>query len=107
MLYSLAVAVQTPLRWGECGIEMPQRKAQTKSLHETRRRTLVNKARKTRVKTAVRQAHEAATGKADQPVAEALATAYSAIDKAAKRHVIHTNIASRIKSRWMKKVRSA
>jgi len=83
---------------------MPQRKAQTKSLHETRRRTLVNKARKTRVKTAVRQAHEAATGKADQPVAEALATAYSAIDKAAKRHVLHPRTAARKKSRLAKVV---
>jgi ribosomal protein S20 len=59
------------------------------------------------VKSAIRQAREATAGQTDQPVAEALATAHSAIDKAAKRHVLHPRAAARKKSRLAKAARGA
>jgi small subunit ribosomal protein S20 len=78
---------------------MPQRKAQSKSLRQTRRRTLVNKARKTRMRTATRQAREAAMGRGDLSPEQAFSQAQSAIDKAVKRGVIRRQAADRRKAR--------
>ena len=85
---------------------MPQRQAQSKSLRQTQRRTLVNRARKTRMRSAMRRAVEAAQGQIDVPAEEALAEAHSAIDKAAKRHIIHRRAAARKKSRLAAQIKA-
>jgi small subunit ribosomal protein S20 len=69
--------------------------AQKKSRQDQKRRSRnasVKKAYKQKVKTFVKK-----------PAKEKLAQAYSAIDKAAKKHVIHKNKAARLKSRLAKK----
>jgi small subunit ribosomal protein S20 len=85
---------------------MPQRKATAKSIRQTKKRTEHNKARKTRVRSSVRAAVEAARA----PEAElkaALSQAYSDIDKAAKTGALHPRAADRKKSRLMRSVKKA
>ncbi len=67
----------------------------------------LNRARKAAVKRVAKDIRvNLATG--DKEAASALLPQLAkAADKAAQRHSIHKNKASRIKSRWMKKVQSA
>jgi small subunit ribosomal protein S20 len=60
------------------------------------RRAVRNQAVRSRVKTVVKQAREG------QPEQDALRTAISALDAAARKGVIHPNAAARKKSRLMR-----
>ncbi|MSU46146.1 MAG: 30S ribosomal protein S20 [Lacunisphaera sp.] len=80
--------------------------ANTKSALKAARKSLRNAARnqaaKTRLKTLAKAVQLAATG-SDAEASRAAAIAYSsALDKAAKSHVIHRNAASHHKSQYSK-----
>lgn len=62
-----------------------------KALRASKKKAVVNQHVKSRTKTAMDAVKK-------QPTAEHLATAYQAIDKAAKRKVFHPNKAARLKS---------
>ena len=64
-----------------------------------------NVAAKSEVKTRIKQVKTAIDGSGDVP-ATAI-TAVSAIDKAARKGIIHPNKAARLKSRMMKRVNAA
>ena len=70
---------------------MPITKSALKALRQDRRRTEVNRPVRSRVKTTLDAVKQEKTPKA-------LASAFSAIDKAVKKHLIHKNKAARLKS---------
>jgi small subunit ribosomal protein S20 len=74
---------------------MPVTQSAKKALRRDKRRTAVNKRVKARVKARVDSVLKKATKKN-------LAQAYSVIDRAAKKKVIHKNKAARLKSRLAK-----
>ncbi len=70
---------------------MPVLKHAKKKLRQDIKRTRANKRIKALYKQLLKKAKE-------NPTAEAVSVAFKAIDKAAKRNVIHTNKAARLKS---------
>ena len=74
---------------------MPVSKSAKKKLRKDRKRTLRNKIIKEKYKKLFKEALK-------DPTNKRIRLAVSAIDKAAKRHVIHKNKAGRLKSRVMK-----
>ena len=78
---------------------MPVTKSAKKKLRKDRKRTIRNKILKERYKRLLKKALK-------DPKEENIRRAVSAIDKAAKRHVIHKNKAARLKSRVMKAITS-
>jgi small subunit ribosomal protein S20 len=78
-----------------------------KAVRKIERRTAVNTARRSRVRTYVRKAHEAiATGDAAAATA-AFVVAQSEIMRAVSKGVIHKNTASRSVSRLAARVKAA
>ncbi|MBI2723939.1 MAG: 30S ribosomal protein S20 [Chloroflexi bacterium] len=63
-----------------------------------------NKAVRTGARTAVKKAHAAAASGESSDAVAAIAEAASILDRAAKRHVIHKNAASRHKSRMARQM---
>lgn len=74
---------------------MPILKSAIKKLKQDKKRTGVNKVYRENLRRAVKQARK-------EKSAKAVKLAYSALDKAAKKKVIHKNKAARLKSRLMK-----
>jgi small subunit ribosomal protein S20 len=88
-------------------IQIPKIPSAKKQLRQSIKHRVLNRSRKAALKRVTKEirAHLATDDKAG--ASSLLPRLAKAADKAAKRHVIHKNKASRIKSRWMKKVRSA
>ncbi len=74
---------------------MPITKSALKALRKDKRKTAINRPIKSRVKSSLDQVKESKT-------ADSLSLAFSAIDKALKRHLIHRNKAARLKSKASK-----
>ncbi len=74
---------------------MPITKSALKALRRDKRKTAINRPIKSRIKSSLDQVKESKT-------AETLSVAFSAIDKALKRHLIHRNKAARLKSKASK-----
>jgi len=74
---------------------MPVTTSAKKALRRDRRRKTVNLRIKKKMKTALRRAKE-------EPTKKSFSLAYSAIDRAVKKKVIHKNKAVRLKSRLSK-----
>lgn len=81
---------------------MANHKSALKRARQNEIRRMRNKAVKTRVKNVVKEVREAAAGTPDEPIDAKLNAAKSAIDKAAKKGVIHKKTASRKISRLSK-----
>jgi len=87
-------------------IEIPNIRSAKKRLRQSEKRRGLNRARKAALKRVVKQIREhIASGKKEE-ARLLLPQLAKAADKAAKRHAIHKNKASRVKSRWMKKVKA-
>ena len=88
-------------------IEIPNIRSAEKRLRQSEKRHRLNRTRKTAVKKVIKQIRlHLAAGEKDQAYALVPQLAKAA-DKAAQRHAFHKNKASRIKSRWTKKIQSA
>ncbi|MFH0942775.1 MAG: 30S ribosomal protein S20 [Candidatus Beckwithbacteria bacterium] len=74
---------------------MPILKSAIKKLKQDKKRTQVNNLYREKLRLAVKLARKEKTAKT-------ITAAYSALDKAAKKKVIHKNKASRLKSRLMR-----
>jgi len=74
---------------------MPITSSAKKALRRDKRRALVNKKIRKKYRNALKKARE-------NPTKKNLKNAYSALDRAAKKGVIHKNKASRLKSRLTK-----
>lgn len=81
---------------------MANTKSALKRVRQTEVRTERNRADKTRIKT-LRKKALAAIAAGDQPAATAAASKFSsAVDKAAKRNLVHPNRAANLKSKTAK-----
>lgn len=78
---------------------MPQGKSRKKDLRQARARYAENRLLKHSMKLAVRAAREQSDPQADE-----VAAAYKALDKAAKRGLIHSRTAARRKARLMRRL---
>ena len=74
---------------------MPILKSAIKKLKQDKKRTKVNKVYRDKLRLTVKAARKEKTAKS-------ITAAYSALDKAAKKKVIHKNKAARLKSRLMR-----
>jgi small subunit ribosomal protein S20 len=82
---------------------MPQLPSSRKALRQSLKRRDANRAKKKAIKLASRAALDVAKAGSAEDLATAMAAAQKAIDKAAKRNVIHKGAAARRKSRLMKR----
>jgi small subunit ribosomal protein S20 len=85
---------------------LPITKSAKKDLRKTKRRTLVNKAIRSKAKTMITKAENQLAAK-DEAAGKSVIAAISALDKAAEKGMIHPNNAARRKSRLMKKANKA
>ena len=85
---------------------MANTKSAKKSISVSEKKTGFNKATRTAAKSAVKKAELAVKSKSPEAVA-AVQASQSALDKAAKKDIIHPNNAARKKSRLMKKLNVA
>ena len=83
---------------------MANHKSALKRAKQSETKRLRNKAVKTRVKHLVKSVYQAVDGGSSEVAAAQLNTARSAIDKAAKKGVIHKRTAARKVSRLSKRV---
>lgn len=74
---------------------MPVTKSATRALRKDKRRTAINKRIRRRYKTFLKKAR-------NNPTLKNISLAFSALDRAAKKKVIHRNKASRLKARLAK-----
>lgn len=82
---------------------MPNSRSAAKRMRQEQKRRLHNRSIKSAVKTEITKARNAIASGVDPEVAEAaVRAAVSALDRAAKKGVIHKNNAARRKSRLMK-----
>ena len=75
---------------------MPITKSALKALRQSFRKAKINKPIKTKYKTALKKAQA-------NPNKKNLSLAYSALDKAVKKKIIHRNKAARLKSKLAQK----
>ena len=85
---------------------MPNLSASKKSLRADKRKAVFNLRVKRTMKATLKEVRELATSGNVAGATEKKSIAYKAIDKAAKRHIIEKNTASRYKSRLSKFVKT-
>ena len=82
---------------------MPRIQSAKKAMRQARRHTVVNRAQRSALRTALKRVRRAAT---KQEATQAYATAVRLLDRAARKGLIHRNNAARHKSRLAKYVRT-
>ncbi len=85
---------------------MPQRKTAIKDLRKNRKHHLHNLDIKTDLRKTIKKFLEFVSAKNVTEAQSALKLVYKKLDKAAKRHILHDNTASRRKARFSKLVKS-
>jgi small subunit ribosomal protein S20 len=85
---------------------LPNTKSAAKQMRVQERRRLRNKAVRSATRTSLKRAEREIASGDSNPTADVVRQAISALDRAAKKGVIHPNNAARHKSRLMKKVNS-
>ncbi len=79
--------------------------ASLKSIRQTKKRTLRNRARRSAVRTTLKLVRDGLHNKAPQEELEARFRKFSKeLDKAAQRNILHKNKAARLKSRLTKQI---
>lgn len=78
---------------------MPITKSAQKAMRRSRQRRVTNLLTIEKYKDAVKAVRKAVASKKKEEATKALSSAFSQLDKAAKKHVIHKNKAARLKSR--------
>jgi small subunit ribosomal protein S20 len=86
---------------------LPKSKSAEKAARAAQRKQLRNKAVRSATKTHLTRAEKLISSKELEPAQQAVLAATSALDRAAKKGVIHPNTAARRKSRLMKKFNQA
>jgi small subunit ribosomal protein S20 len=86
---------------------MPQIDAAKKDLRKNRRRRIVNDRRRQQLRTALRAMREAIGAKDKEATGTAYSKAQSALDRAARHHVIHRHKAARKKAGLRKEIAKA
>jgi small subunit ribosomal protein S20 len=83
---------------------MPNTKSAIKAMRQNIKRRKINVDAMTKVKKAAKSVRKAAAAGNNDEATKALKQAFAALDKAAKKNIIHKNNASRNKSRLSKLV---
>ncbi len=83
---------------------MPNTKSAAKAMRQSARRHVANLKTKAKVKDATKKVRKSLEAKSATEATAALRGAMAALDKAAKKGVIHKNTASRKKSRMAKAI---
>ena len=83
---------------------MPNTKSAEKQLRASRKKAERNKAVISRIKTEVKKFISYIDAKDVNSAKSQIALVYSLLDKAAKKHIIHSNTASRKKARLAKRL---
>lgn len=78
-----------------------------KRARQTEKRTLVNRANKSRLRTALRSLREAIAKGDQKAIQTGIGATVSVIDKAVQKGTIHKNTAARYKSRLSARVKAA
>lgn len=86
---------------------MPKSKSVRKATRVSEQKRLRNKSIRSNTKTSIAKAEDLILSKDLEAAQPAVVTAVSAIDKAAKRKIIHPNTAARRKSRLVRKLNQA
>ncbi len=87
---------------------MAHLKSSKKRERQTKRRTKINKRWKDKIELLAKKVRRISTGKeVEESKEELLTDAQKTLDKAAAKGVIHKNKASRLKSRWSRKLNRA
>ena len=82
---------------------MPNLKSAKKRMRQGDRRRLRNQAQRSTLRTALKRVHAAGTGAEAQ---DAFRTVEQLLDRAARKRLIHPNMAARTKSRLQKLIQS-
>jgi len=77
--------------------DVPRIRSAKKKMRQARARTLTNRAQRSAIKTAVKKARQ-------EPTAESVKAAASALDRGAHKGLLHRNAAARRKSRLAKRL---
>ena len=85
---------------------MANRRSSIKKIRIDKRRTLRNLAVRTELKTVARKVRELVSAKKRSEAEQAVRALFSKLDKAVKKHILHKNRASRLKSRIQRKINS-
>ncbi|MFO7298133.1 MAG: 30S ribosomal protein S20 [Pseudomonadota bacterium] len=85
---------------------MPNTRSAKKAVRKTARRTAINKARRSRMRTAVRKVEEAIAAGLKEEALKALAVAEPILARTAQKGVIHKNTAARKVSRLVARIRA-
>lgn len=85
---------------------MPLTKSAKKALQTDKRRKAENDLSRAKIKSALKGA-KIAIRNSQEDAAELVSKAYSELDTAAKKNVIHKNKAARLKSRLVKKLKNS
>ncbi len=85
---------------------MPNTKTAKKAMRQARRRTLINKARKSRVRTFVRKVERAIAAGDLAAAKEAFRAAQPEIMRGAQKGIMHKNAAARKISRLHRKIKA-
>jgi small subunit ribosomal protein S20 len=83
---------------------MANTKSAKKAARQIERRTVINKSRRTRVRSAVRKVEEAITAGDRAAAVAAMAAAEPAIIRAAQKGIVHRNAANRKVSRLVHRI---
>jgi len=83
---------------------MPNTKSARKATRQIARRTVINKSRRTRVRTTVRKVEEAISAGDRSAAIAAMAEAEPAIIRAAQKGIVHRNAARRKVSRLAQRI---
>ncbi len=84
---------------------MPNTRAAKRAVREIARRTEINKARKSRVRTFIRRVNDAVAAGDAEAAHEALRKAQPEIMRGAQKGIMHKNVAARTISRLSHRVR--
>lgn len=81
---------------------MANHKSAVKRIRQTEKRTIVNRANRSRVRTQIKKLRSAIAGNDANLSQELLSPTISTIDKAVNKGILHKNTAARYKSRLTK-----
>ena len=87
--------------------DMPIKKSSFKELRKTKTRTLFNRIREKQIKDTMKKIQKALAAQNLEDAQKLAKNVVGMIDKAAKRHIIHPNKASRKKSRLFAAIKRA
>lgn len=83
---------------------MPNTSSAKKAMRGSARKRVINLLTINKYKDAVKAVRQAVVGKKQDEAVKLLSAAFKQLDKAAKKHVIHSNKAARLKSRLSKAI---